>query len=87
MAFQLTPSKTEETEFLNDISGFLKDKPQITVEDKTDSFYDKWSALRSSISVLENQLELLRSNHLYESSKQEIDLAKAYLSKAKETLI
>ncbi len=85
--FQLTHQAADDKEFLNDISGFLKNRPKLAVEDKTDSFYDKWSALRSSISVLENQLELLRSNHLYESSKKEIDLAKAYLSKAKQTLI
>lgn len=87
MAFQLTPSKIEETEFLKDISGYLKDRKVEVVEDKTDSFYDKFSSIRSSISIIENQLEALRGNALYESNVSDIDIAVAHLSKAKSLLV
>lgn len=85
--FQLTPSKASDKEFLSDISGYLKDRKVEVAESKTDSFYDKFASVRNSISILENQLEVLRGNSIYESSVSEIDIAKAHLSKAKSLLV
>jgi hypothetical protein len=87
MAFQLTPSVKEDKEFLNDISGYLKDRKVEVTEKKTDSFYDKFASIRTSISIIENQLECLRGNSIYESNVSDIDIAVAHLSKAKSLLV